>query len=99
MNQINKNMLNKLKENFQELKIDMSNEQINQLITICKEDLITRFNEYSDENLYQLSLSTIKLFWCRFIKQYSNNPLNEILDCDSIINDETEKIKIIMNYE
>jgi hypothetical protein len=87
--------INKIKEECVSLQLGMSNEQINALIDISKEDLVEGFGFYSEDTLYRLSLCNVKIYWCRFIKQYSNNPLNEILDVDSIINDEITKTKTI----
>ena len=47
-------------------------------------------------SIYNLSLSNVKLHWVRFIRQYSNNPLNEIIDVDNIINKETLKVKTLL---
>ena len=78
-------------------EMDISDESIQHIIDISKEDLIENFGSYDDDLLYRLSVSNVKRTWCRSIKQYSNNPLNELIDVDSIIREETIKIENIFS--
>jgi hypothetical protein len=89
-------MIKKIKNECSSLQLNMSDEQINELIKISKEDLIESKGTFDEDTLYQLSLSNVKLCWVRFIRQYSNNPLNEIIDVDKIINEETLKVKTLL---
>jgi hypothetical protein len=88
-------MIKKIKNECSSLQLNMSDEQINELIKISKEDLIESKGTFDEDTHYQLSLSNVKLTWVRFIRQYSNNPLNEIIDVDKIINDETLNVKTL----
>lgn len=89
-------MIKKIKNECSSLQLNMSDEQINELIKISKEDLIESKGTFDEDTGYQLSLSNVKLTWVRFIRQYSNNPLNEIIDVDKIINDETLNVKTLL---
>ena len=89
-------MIKKIKNECSSLQLNMSDEQINELIKISKEDLIESKGTFDEDTLYQLSLSNVKLHWARFIRQYSNNPLNEIIDVDKIINEETLNVKTLL---
>lgn len=89
-------MIKKIKNECSSLQLNMSDEQINELIKISKEDLIESKGTFDEDTAYQLSLSNVKLTWVRFIRQYSNNPLNEIIDVDKIINDETLNVKTLL---
>ena len=88
-------MIKRIKEECSPLQLAMSDEQINETIKISREDLIESKGTFDEDTLYQLSLSNVKLTWVRFIRQYSNNPLNKIIDIDKIINDETIKRETI----
>ncbi len=85
-----------IKQECSSLLLNMSDEQINELIKISKEDLIESKGTFDEDTLYQLSLSNVKLHWARFIRQYSNNPLNKIIDVDKIINEETLNVKTLL---
>lgn len=89
-------MINEINKNCTDIQLNMTEEQINVLIKICEEDLVESFGTYSEDKLYQLSLSRVRLTWARFIKQYSNNPLNNIIDVDKTINEENVKIKVLL---
>ena len=89
-------MIKKIKNECSSLQLNMSDEQINELIKISKEDLIESKGTFDEDTHYHLSLSNVKLTWVRFIRQYSNNPLNEIIDVDKIINDETLNVKTLL---
>lgn len=89
-------MVKMIKQECSLLQLDMTDEQINELIKISKEDLIESKGSFDEDTLYNLSLSNVKLHWVRFIRQYSNNPLNEIIDVDNIINKETLKVKTLL---
>jgi hypothetical protein len=89
-------MIKMIKQECSSLLLNMSDEQINELIKISKEDLIESKGTFNEDTLYQLSLSNVKLHWARFIRQYSNNPLNKIIDVDKIINEETLNVKTLL---
>jgi|688.fasta_scaffold793390_2 hypothetical protein len=89
-------MIKMIKQECSSLLLNMSDEQINELIKISKEDLIESKGTFDEDTLYQLSLSNVKLHWARFIRQYSNNPLNKIIDVDKIINEETLNVKTLL---
>ena len=93
---MNSEIIKKIKNECSSLQLNMSDEQINELIKISKEDLIESKGTFDEDTHYQLSLSNVKLTWVRFIRQYSNNPLNEIIDVDKIINDEKLKVKTLL---
>ena len=84
-----------IKQDCSSLLLNMSDEQINELIKISKEDLIESKGTFDEDTLYQLSLSNVKLH-VRFIRQFSDNPLNEIIDVDKIINQETLNVKTLL---